>query len=1267
MIERGTKRIIPIVLVLVLSLTAFIGIADEEHPGGTRASYPYPAKVHLELKFADENPAALFTVYLQNYEEGEYNRKTFKTDTNGEVDFEVTAFDWGPCRLWANDSMLENWWTDDLFVEPNGNYSINGTVYPVLTWDNNLHGIVKNSENGLPLSAVDVSVEGYDLRGRPIFSSMTTGLDGEYSFPLPDSNMPFDLLATAPGLNDYRAEVYLTLDSNDVVVDLWMGASYVPDTTLGVKGVNTTSGYEFEMEYVSLYGTNAEADHTYFSGYTYAPNTTTGYYEIPVGFGEYEVRLNTYPDPVLNVSFEMYSYLVVNDTDKFEEVQMPIPTEWRRVDVHLEDSSGPIYYAYADYDLYLGDFRISGDTHTDTAGNAELYIPAETDVDLRLWSYSHDSLYVDIEAGPSSSPVTVDEVLEPWSSSGPPTGQVSILVKDEVSGLPIPLVSISGSAYDSEGEYWIQMYGTTGPDGYMNKTVDAGFYPMIRLSSNLGTGTIENFTVYETALSEITGYTKRRDFPPEPVAIEFDLVTATGDPVPDHPVSLSGISGFYAEHEPISDHQGRVRVWVVPGDYRIWMSQEYSCIRGCRASWAMKEVEVTVSTGGTLQDVVLHPTKPLGSIEGFIKDSVSGQIIPQQWVSASSYHDLDVGPTRQLPYVMGYFEALHDEDEDRLYYFWEGSSGSDDSGFYRVWGGNNVALYADREGYYHYDYELDLSTRADMDHDILMEPIPEYTTFVNGTLVDQDSEPLEGIVALLDVPHDNYHLDNMMVNTTGEFSLECYPGQLRALFGNETLWDYVDIEVPAEGIEDLMLVLAPSTFINGTVVNGNDDPLQDINVTLVDASVEPENVVQWMMTGADGAFSFPVRKGTYRLVIQDTEEYYGFAGDKIVTMGWVPIHVDIQLLNRTSGTLFGRITGSGGPLSGGIPGALIKLHHPVIETEANVTTDLQGDYIFDDVPYATNWTIEVTPPMLYTGIVDVRSGYLPRVIQNVTFSEWMTEMNFVLPYIEVDDVELVNVTAWGPKGENVGLNDVIWIQFSHEMDKASVEAAVETDPSIIVTRMSWNPDGTRIIIQHDDFQPETNYTVKVEGTVLSLAGMPMWDIGGFQWTFRTGTELLDWYIDSVEIYVSADRTVDIEVTGGQGIDIHFVVASIGSFEMEEGAPGVYTATINGTLLDWSTTYEYHFSDTEDGPDKWPSLSGTFTTPDEPIPSDDDDVDDDTDDDIVDDDVADDDEESKWSAVGIGFAICGILLLVILTIAVILFIVMRPKPEKWEEE
>ncbi|MGA1848409.1 MAG: Ig-like domain-containing protein [Thermoplasmatota archaeon] len=1262
----GSKAIFSIVLVLLITAGSLTAMAEQPVGENTRAVYPYPARVHLELEYENTDPASGFTVKFYNYYRSPPEVREFTTDPAGEVSFQIEAPNWGPCKLWAYDTLEDFFWTADLLAEPNGNYDLNGTVVPPLPFDNHLHGIVKDAGTGVGIPGVMVDIDGLDAKGRTIMDNTLSGGDGSYSFMLPDSFEPYGLAATMAGYEICSAEVYIPSGSNDITIDLWMNPEYSGPNTLNVKGFNSTTGDEMELTGVSLYGVDSLADHTNVNDYSYTPDTITGYHQLEAGWGEYSIRANTRTDPALNVSFELYNFVLVNDTDVFHHIQFPIPAEWRQVNVHLEDESGPLFYAYADYYLNLDGLMLRGETHTDPSGDAVVFIPAWTDVELDVWDYSYERKYIDIEAGPPSSVVNIDETLDYVGIFTPPTGQLSLLVTDEVTGLPVPYTRVRANTYLSEEGYWISIYGTTSEDGYLNKSVDAGLYPEMFLESNLGTGTIKNVAILETGTNSYEGTITRRDFPPAPVEVSFYLVDAGGGPVPNHPVTLSGTGTTSIDHEPISDGNGKVTLWILPGTYRVQVDAEYECIRGLRSSWTSKEIETTITSGGTLPDIILYPTKPLISIEGFVRDAATGDVIPQEQVYASSYHDLTGEPTRQVPYVMDYFEQFMDPDEERLYFFWNPYSGSMEDGFYRVWGADKIVFYADREGYYYYNKEVDLSTRGDVSHDILMEPIPEYTTYVNGTLVDQDGGPLSGFVALLDVPHEHYIVDEMMVNDTGEFSLECYPGDLRALFGNESLWDFVDISVPPEGIEGLELVLAPSTFLNGTVKDWKGDPLTDVNVTLERLEMDEFVLDRWMVTGADGNFSFPVERGTYNIVIEGTDEYLEYVKEGIETSGWEPIHLEVVLMNRTSGKIFGKVTGSGGPLEEGIPGSMVILSDPEVDSRPNTTTNENGEFMIENVPYGDNWTVKVQPPEDQALIPGIRSGYLENATENVSVSMAVMDLRIILPFVEVQNEDLVNVLDWSPRGEDVAINEMVWIEFSEEMDRGSVEAALQFSPTMVITAVEWNGEGTRIMIHHDDLLTETNYTVIIPGYVVSSTGMPMEDPAGFSWTFRTGTEALEWYLDSAEVLVGPDKFIDVEATGGEGQTVFIVIDGIGSFALVEGSPGTYSTMINGELLEWGTTYGYHFSDTDGGEDKWPAYKGTFTTPNEP--ADDDTTDDDTgDDDTTDDDTGDDDdEESTVSLFGIFLAACGIILVIVLVIALVIFLATRKKGGDWEE-
>ena len=100
---------------------------------------------------------------------------------------------------------------------------------------------------------------------------------------------------------------------------------------------------------------------------------------------------------------------------------------------------------------------------------------------------------------------------------------------------------------------------------------------------------------------------------------------------------------------------------------------------------------------------------------------------------------------------------------------------STSSGYYRVWGRDLVDIECEREGYFPYLETLDFTTRAPAELDIYLEPLKEYTTWVNGTILDQDENPIPGSLRLLDVERDLY-LINGTDTIDGIFNLTVYPG-----------------------------------------------------------------------------------------------------------------------------------------------------------------------------------------------------------------------------------------------------------------------------------------------------------------------------------------------------------------------------------------------------------------------------------------------------------------------------------------------------------
>jgi len=88
----------------------------------------------------------------------------------------------------------------------------------------------------------------------------------------------------------------------------------------------------------------------------------------------------------------------------------------------------------------------------------------------------------------------------------------------------------------------------------------------------------------------------------------------------------------------------------------------------------------------------------------------------------------------------------------------------------------------------------------------------------------------------------------------------------------------------------------------------------------------------------------------------------------------------------------------------------------------------------------------------------------------------------------------------------------------------------------------------------------------------------------------------EWEITDAEVKVLTGGDWKVRVEGNPGLDIYIVIDGVGSFKLQEDAPGDYAININFTEFEKGKSYDYHFSDTEDGEDIAPSWSGTGTDP-----------------------------------------------------------------------
>jgi hypothetical protein len=146
--------------------------------------------------------------------------------------------------------------------------------------------------------------------------------------------------------------------------------------------------------------------------------------------------------------------------------------------------------------------------------------------------------------------------------------------------------------------------------------------------------------------------------------------------------------------------------------------------------------------------------------------------------------------------------------------------------------------------------------------------------------------------------------------------------------------------------------------------------------------------------------------------------------------------------------------------------------------------------------------------------------------------------------------------------------------------------------------------GELVEIHHDPFDPLTEYTVTISADLLSDTDSRLWGPESFSFNFTTGSDSGSWRITGAFVDVDPERNWNVTVMGPRDQDVYAVIPGIGSFQLEERSrsekSSEYTLIIEGELFEWNTTYAYHFSSSEGGPDMAVDFSGWVRTIEGPI-------------------------------------------------------------------
>jgi hypothetical protein len=211
--------------------------------------------------------------------------------------------------------------------------------------------------------------------------------------------------------------------------------------------------------------------------------------------------------------------------------------------------------------------------------------------------------------------------------------------------------------------------------------------------------------------------------------------------------------------------------------------------------------------------------------------------------------------------------------EDRGIELLQTSVHSDHTGFYKAYGRETVMLHCWSEGYFEYEEKVDLGTRAPVQKDILLDPIPTPTTTLQGTLVNEDGAPVRGMVLLFETDHPQSIFLENYTGTDGKFGFDLHPSEYRIVFGNETLHSETTVVVNDTGLTGVVLRLVPFSNLNGTVKDAEGNPISGVQISLFHPGSDEGTIMENRTTDLSGSFSFELEKGTYRVDFPGSDTY----------------------------------------------------------------------------------------------------------------------------------------------------------------------------------------------------------------------------------------------------------------------------------------------------------------------------------------------------------------------------------------------------------
>jgi hypothetical protein len=1171
-------------LAIVLSSLSILGAEGIEGSGRVLFSDYHNGTLNLNVTYRNGTPGNDLIGYWHSantmYYFGNYLNSTGQTSI--DIKWELL----GPGEIWIENYNSTRIYSESHVIFPDQVLHRDIVVDPYPGNPIEVTGILRNRSSSLPVAGASVRITGYDRFDNYISIFNTTGFDGKYSIMVPP-NMPYDLsvaIDSAPGYVKYSKNIFLKEGTMTYKVDFDLLPKYYPDGLSRIRYINTSSSEPITSG--TFYEFINPVQNGHRPDYISKIPDSNGWVEVDSRKGESQYQVETtlpdFPGTYVTIS----NYQVLNGTPSDMEFDVTPPTSLE-YNITVRNSSGVVPGAWISWtaDIYKEDARwyFSDFVSTGPGGWVNLALPAGTIVDLQASATGHQYTYFEINTNPLRA-IDMEVVIEEYAPSPVlPRGTVRIEVVDDLSGLPIKDAEIYGwvqvnDSFHSESR---EANGT----GVFEGDIIAGSYSYIEGKCSYGKGRVEDVLIKNGTNNPIQIRIDRVEIesPPKTGSFYVTFKEPSGDPVSGLQVWLNvRIGERYRNGYYRTDSSGRLNF-----NANLNSSVSFSITRSpsdkYNNPWAMERKTLTTPlASGNMGDIVLHPRGDPEEIYGFTRNSVTGEAIGHVQVYSYATHPTSssrimVGPG--LPEGISLFEH---------------ETGSMMNGLYRTWGMDHVTIHAYRAGYYPTEEELDLTTRASNTHDILLDPLPSVEYTVEGTVVDSEGAGIEAYLEIMDNEHPLLMAYSISTDSQGAFSVPLFPGNYTFRVLNGTLMTETVVEVRSD-INDLVLVLEPTTTISGIVMNSTGHPAEGIELIIEKNLTGTFEEVGRTTTNSTGSYSFPVNAGEYRIRIDRSEISDPYSGPGLTTNGFIPINHDITLPGRTVADLHGNVTGSGGPFRSGIPGANVTILKDG-EYFDSTTSTLAGGYSFMDVPHGV-YRLRVIPPVGSEPVEGLRSGYLDNTTGNITLEGASKEVDVELIYQVFSPPDFVNVTYNSPTGEGVYLDTPIMLEFSQVMNTTSFENGFIISPVVANLTFTWDETISIVMIGHDPFIPDTNYTIRILPTVLSYEGFPMFS--EFNWTFLTGNVTDPWDIFTADVNVDEGKNLTVNVTAPPGLEIRMFLLNVDYILLTETSPGNYSASVAGESLDWDTEYDYFFTDRDGGLDRAPEYSGTFTTPEEP--------------------------------------------------------------------